>query len=110
MLHWAKSFSLVALGAGVFALGAFAPGFGPAALLIAGVCAALAAAALLTGALGRCADGTYSSERALTLATLAVVAVFAAKAWFSHDWTAADFEALLDRGAAFAESLKPGSR
>lgn len=83
MLHWAKSLSWVAVGAGVFALGAFAPGFGPAALLIAGVSAALAAAALLTGLLGRCADGSYSSERALTLAALAVVAVFAAKAWLA---------------------------
>ncbi len=84
MLHWAKSFSLIALGAGIFALGAFAPGLGAAALLVAGVTAALAALALLTGALGRCADGSYSSERALTLAALAVVAVFAAKAWLDH--------------------------
>ena len=84
MLHWAKSFSVIAIGAGLFALGALAPAFGGAALLMTLLFATLTALALVTMALGRRRDGTYSSERAMTLLGLAVAAVIFAQVWVAQ--------------------------
>jgi hypothetical protein len=87
MLHWARSFATIALGAGFVGLGALAPAFGGAAMLVAGLFAALAALAVLTGVLGRRGDGTYSAERALVLASVAVALVLTGRTLIGDGWT-----------------------
>jgi hypothetical protein len=96
MLHWAKSFSAIALMAGVFALGAFASAFGTAAMAVAAVFAALAALAVVTGVLGRRGDGTYSAERAVWLVALAIGLVLTARWWVESGMTIAEARAWIE--------------
>jgi hypothetical protein len=71
-----------------------------AALLVAIVFAALTALSFVTLALGRRRDGTYSSERALTLLGIAVAAVLLTHTWLASGWTLGDVERVVGRGAA----------
>jgi hypothetical protein len=81
MLHWVKSFSVMALFACAMALCVWSSPFAGVAVAVAVLFLALAAMAWLTGMLGRTRAGMYSGERAVWLVALAIGAVLAVDAW-----------------------------
>ncbi len=76
MLHWARSFSVIAVIASVAALLAYPSPLGALAVFMTAVFVTLAVLSLITGVLGKRRDGGYSAERALGIVALAVGAVW----------------------------------
>jgi hypothetical protein len=81
MLHWAKSFSVIAVIASVGAIALYPSPLGVIAVFLTAVFVTLAVLSLITGVLGKRRDGTYSAERALGLVVLMVGAVVVAAEW-----------------------------
>jgi hypothetical protein len=79
MLHWAKSFSVVAVIASFVALALYPAPLGALAVFMTAVFVTLAILSLITGALGKRRDGwSYSATLAL-----AWVAVCGGLIWFA---------------------------
>lgn len=88
MLHWAKSYSVIAALAGAVALAAPITPFTPVAALLTALFAALAVLAVFTGVLGRSRDGSYSAERAIMILALAAATAWLGYEWITERWTA----------------------
>lgn len=99
MLHWARSFALVAVIASVAALGLWPSPFGVLALAMIVLFVTLAVLALITDVLGKERDGSYSVSRALTLVGVAAGCVWLAQRWVVEGWSVADVGAVLEDGA-----------
>jgi hypothetical protein len=95
MLHWARSFALVAVIASALALGLFPSPFGVVALAMIFAFVALAVLALITDVFGKERDGSYSVTRALTLVGVAAGCVWLAQRWVVEGWSVADLGAVL---------------
>jgi hypothetical protein len=77
MLHWAKSFAVMAVFASFAALAIYPSPLGALAVFMTAVFVTLSVMSLITGALGKRRDGwSYSAERALGLVVLMVGAVW----------------------------------
>ncbi len=84
MLHWAKSFSVVAVIASSVALALYPAPLGALAVFMTAVFVTLAILSLITGALGKRRDGwSYSATQAV-----ACVAVMAGAIVFLTSWIA----------------------
>jgi hypothetical protein len=76
MLHWARAFAFVAVIASVVTLAIYPSPLGVVAVFMTAVFVTLAVMSLITGALGKRRDGSYSAARALGWVAVMVGAVF----------------------------------
>ncbi|MGQ0532205.1 MAG: hypothetical protein ACT4OF_05875 [Caulobacteraceae bacterium] len=82
MLHWARSFAVIAVFASVGGLVFYPSPLGALAVFLTAVFVTLAILSLITGVLGKRRDGSYSAERAMGIVALAVAAVWVLGARF----------------------------
>ena len=82
MLHWAKSFSVVAVIASCVALALYPAPLGALAVFMTAVFVTLAILSLITGALGKRRDGwSYSATQAVACVAVMAGAVFLLGEW-----------------------------
>jgi hypothetical protein len=84
MLHWAKSFAMIAVLASVVALGAYPSPLGALAVFMTAVFVTLSVLSLIVGALGKKRDGwSYSATQALAYVAVMAGAVVVLARWIA---------------------------
>lgn len=85
MLHWAKAFAVIAVGASLTALWLYPAPLGALAVFMTAVFVTLAMLSLITGALGKRRDGwSYSATQALAAVAVMAGAVFLLSEWVTR--------------------------